>query len=240
MILLRCWIVIFALASLVISGFGNFDEKFLLKARQNLATLHENCMFSWLYENPDRPIKFPKVFEFPLDAREHLDELNSIAKQFRKIPYHDYSQYFGPWVENIWYSHFNASSIENFGGMIPLFFNWVDTQIKGELDVMIDELRKVLRPNVIYITVSQSDRGIHNLQFLFPNVLVLSAGGMGHVPIPLVKGEVPFRPPPKKYQYDVSFFGSDRDERHLILTKAIDCAKKIGFSPVNTCETNER
>jgi hypothetical protein len=36
-----------------------------------------------------------------------------------------------------------------------------------------------------------------------PNILVLSAGGFGHVPIPLIKGEIPAVEPPETYHRDV-------------------------------------
>lgn len=53
-------------------------------------------------------------------------------------------------------------------------------------------MRSVLRPNVPYITVSQNDQGLPAgsdlmAMNLIPNLLVLSAGGYGHVPIPLFK-----------------------------------------------------
>jgi hypothetical protein len=53
-------------------------------------------------------------------------------------------------------------------------------------------LLSVLRPTVPYVTVSQNAGGIpgghSNLSMaIMPNLLVLSAGGLGHVPIPLLK-----------------------------------------------------
>jgi hypothetical protein len=56
----------------------------------------------------------------------------------------------------------------------------------------VASLLSVLRPNVPYVTVSQNAGGIpgghRNLSMaMLPNLLVLSAGGMGHVPIPLLK-----------------------------------------------------
>lgn len=36
-----------------------------------------------------------------------------------------------------------------------------------------------------------------------PNILVLSAGGFGHVPIPLIKGEIPAVAPPETFHRDV-------------------------------------
>lgn len=46
------------------------------------------------------------------------------------------------------------------------------------------------------------------MQAAHPNILTISAGGWGHIPIPLIKGEVPFNPPPEKFQYDTVFFGN--------------------------------
>jgi hypothetical protein len=212
---------------------AEYSEQFLVKANNSLALLREKCMYTWLYENPWRPISFPKEYVFPLDAKSHLDELNAVVQPYRGIRPHSYAGYSGPWIENIWIQRYSTASIETFGGIIPLFVNWVDSQLEGKLDQIIKDLEKVLRPNVLYITVSQSDEGIHNFQYLHPNVLVLSAGGFGHVPIPLIKGEVQYQPPPQTFTHEVSFIGSDRDERHLILTRALTFAKAVGFNTAN-------
>ena len=42
-------------------------------------------------------------------------------------------------------------------------------------------LLKVLRPDVMYITVVQGAEGLKSIGDLFPNILVLSSGGYGHV-----------------------------------------------------------
>ena len=42
-------------------------------------------------------------------------------------------------------------------------------------------LLKVLRPDVMYITVVQGAEGLKLIGDLFPNMLVLSSGGYGHV-----------------------------------------------------------
>jgi hypothetical protein len=57
---------------------------------------------------------------------------------------------------------------------------------------MLAALHSVLRPNVPYITVNFNDDGLNALgkvdhKKLYPNLLVLSAGGHGHVPIPLFR-----------------------------------------------------
>ena len=41
-----------------------------------------------------------------------------------------------------------------------------------------------------------------------PNILVISAGGWGHIPIPLIKGEVPYLPLPEHFELDTMFFGN--------------------------------
>jgi hypothetical protein len=87
-----------------------------------------------------------------------------------------------------------------YGPYIPIFIPWVDQFVNnwGYPNSFVRALKSVLRPNVPYITVSQNDEGIASnhrrlKQFHeeFPNLLVLSAGGYGHVPIPLFKQPEP-------------------------------------------------
>jgi hypothetical protein len=58
---------------------------------------------------------------------------------------------------------------------------------------LVKTLERVLRPNVAYVTVSQNDDGLPGRDAKFArllkvhNVVVLSAGGYGHVPILLLK-----------------------------------------------------
>ena len=72
------------------------------------------------------------------------------------------------------------------------------------------------------VTVSQNDEGIwipntKDKRVLqpwdvneFPNILVFSAGGFGHVPVPLMMGERPLRPLPQptSQQFLMSFVGT--------------------------------
>jgi hypothetical protein len=90
-----------------------------------------------------------------------------------------------------------------YGPYIPIFIPWVDQFVNhwGYPNAFVRALKSVLRPNVPYITVSQNDEGLASnhrrlKQFHdeFPNVLVLSAGGYGHVPIPLFKQPEPALP----------------------------------------------
>lgn len=122
-----------------------------------------------------------------------------------KNPYHCGEGYCGPWIENRWISHFlegwdkrqaGMQLSDMFGPYIPIFMTYVDLWVANvfEYEAMIAKLKEVVRPSVAYITVVQHDTGmvssrdkIVNLMKEIPNVLVLSAGGYGHVPIPLFK-----------------------------------------------------
>jgi hypothetical protein len=155
------------------------------------------------------------VLEYPEDAMDHYHEIQKAMLPWAQHQgghhYHKGPNYNGPWIENYWISHFettiwdeatkrnDGTTVEPclsdyFGPFIPLFVPWVDQWVNnGNLypDGMIETLLSVLRPTVPYVTVSQSDLGMIGWGELdmesIPNVLVLSAGGYGHVPIPLLK-----------------------------------------------------
>jgi len=82
--------------------------------------------------------------------------------------------------------------------------------------------KNLLRDDVLYLVVSQSDVGIQLLHALRPNILVLSAGGFGHIPIPLIKGEIePSRLPGGVYQNfssDIAFFGTLENHKSRLPT----------------------
>ena len=124
--------------------------------------------------------------------------------------------YSGPWIEQVWIAHGKAKWAESashaerrraFGGAIPLFVPWVDWHLRGRIqpgssskvtritypEGLVSTITSILRPSVPYVTVSWSDYGIPGQPLdsmpmaRIPNVLVFSAGGYGHVPIPLLK-----------------------------------------------------
>ena len=72
------------------------------------------------------------------------------------------------------------------------------------------EISALLRPDVLYVTVSQDDQGLHRLVQLRPNILVFSAGGSGHIAIPLVKGHFNMTTPPESFDFEVGFYGNIR------------------------------
>lgn len=125
----------------------------------------------------------------------------------------------GPWIENIYIDKFLDLNLSNFGGLIPIFAQWIDIEIISHRDYFQkqDEILSLIRPNVLYVTVSQGDKGIGSLSLRAPNILVLSSGGYGNVPLPLIRGEMSYYPPPSNFSYDISFYGSIRNSREVIL-----------------------
>jgi len=180
---------------------------------------------------------------YPKDAEAHFQELQNAFSALKTTP-HCHSGYCGPWIENDWINTYTSlwqkeqeskgsdarlSSI--FGPYIPIFVQFVDYWVRykqGYLEV-VDILRKVLRPDVPYITVSQNDEGLVSKRYFqmseFQNLLVLSAGGYGHVPVPLYKqlgnidaGKIPM----KNRKYIASYMGSPWNAPHKLRQRMCD------------------
>lgn len=164
-------------------------------------------------------------YHFPLDAEQHYKDILNITKTFRQVTVHPWADYPGPWIENLYIDHFIAKPLSYFSGLFPLFIQWTDIHCaeweepkntsNPTRELLRNTLKSVLRKDVLYVTVDQDDQGIFEpLAKEFPNILSLSAGGFGHVPIPLIKGEIPYQEPPKAssdFEWTVGFFGSNRD-----------------------------
>jgi len=149
---------------------------------------------------------------FPEDAEYHFEELKNRTARFRQAPVHEYANYEGPWIENIFIKEFMDRPLSYFNGFIPIFIQWIDTQIlRGRhFDNIYNELSGILRPNVIYLAISQGDVGLGKIGTANPNIFVLAAGGYGHVPIPLVRAEIPYEPLPQQFEQDIGFFGNSK------------------------------
>jgi hypothetical protein len=172
--------------------------------------------------------------QYPIDAEEHYNEIRRKMAPWAQHEQHEYHKgagYSGPWIENEFIAYFETlfdrQSVEIdstcladlFGPFIPLFIPWVDHWVHAKSRYpkgFIDALRSVLRPDVPYITVSQNAQGLRGFPHSpFPmkfisNVLILSAGGYGHVPIPLLKQEEPRNNfiPVRDRTIDLSYVGS--------------------------------
>jgi hypothetical protein len=170
------------------------------------------------------------MLQYPSDAEAHFRDIRKVmapwAQHGDHTP-HVASGYSGPWIENHWISHFerlyndsddSTCLSDHFGAYIPLFLPWVDHVVNNYMrypDGFLEALHSVLRPNVPYITVSQNAEGLHtrtdiSLMSDMPNVIVLSGGGYGHIPVPLIKQEEKLNnlKPVEDRQYDISYVGS--------------------------------
>ena len=174
-------------------------------------------------------------FEYPDDAEAHFEELNrtmsAFTKGVRPLCGKITAGYCGPWIENHWIWTFSAKWKNRpngtrlrdiFGPYIPILFPFLDIWIPHFYRYppgIIETLNQTMRRNVLYIALSQSDDSLfgHNLKHWgkftlqdFPNLLLMSAGGYGHVPLPLFKQtEDPVHAPPiMDRPYAVSFMGS--------------------------------
>ena len=171
---------------------------------------------------------------YPKDAFQHFQEihqrLDKWAQHADHKPHHA-ADYEGPWIENTWISHFqkelqskNNSLSDVFGPYIPIFIPWTDiwvgSRYKYPKDLVLEIMKEdLLREDVMYITVNQNDDGFvgrcsefSDLQSKY-HITVLSAGGYGHVPIPLLKQPEPSlsKVPPSEREHTISYVGSKKN-----------------------------
>jgi len=211
------------------------------------------------------------ILEYPNDADAHFYEIRMAMApwmQHTSHKMHHAAGYAGPWIENRWISHFeslyddsngnttNNHSTDNdcycltdiFDPFVPLLLPWVDHWVRNSMRYppgFLDALTSVLRPTVPYITVSQNDEGItgyHEFNMTeYPNILVLSAGGYGHVPIPLFKQEektATTKTSTQNRKFSFSYVGSlQHSPRHLRETMHAQLSNLTSTIKVNTSTT---
>eukprot|EP00408_Alexandrium_pacificum_P009280 CAMPEP_0171230766 /NCGR_PEP_ID=MMETSP0790-20130122/39564_1 /TAXON_ID=2925 /ORGANISM="Alexandrium catenella, Strain OF101" /LENGTH=439 /DNA_ID=CAMNT_0011696985 /DNA_START=84 /DNA_END=1403 /DNA_ORIENTATION=+ len=137
--------------------------------------------------------------EYPADAEEHVEEIRRAMRQWK------YGSAGTRNVEDIWNNDFadmwfhrpdKSKRLSHFfGPYVPIFADFLVPWLVGNHhyypEGFVTALRSVLRRNVPYVVVSQNAEGLVGKgEFRmseFPNVLVLSAGGYGHVALPLMK-----------------------------------------------------
>ena len=159
----------------------------------------------------DNPIREGRALSlrFPSDAMEHYSALLKATEKYRLYPHHAFGGYRGPWIESLFIKHFIGRPLESFSGLFPIFVQWIenDHATRNLHNPLFDDLRRLLRKDVIYVLVSQANQGIFQLIDEFPNILMLSAGGFGHIPLPLIKGELSKTDLPQFFSIDIGFFG---------------------------------
>jgi len=168
----------------------------------------------------------PVRLTYHRDLEAHYVHLLNVTAQFRGLPPHHGSGFDGPWIENLFIKEFIDKPFAYFNGLIPLFVQWSDYNLHHHTtdgwpeERVFRPLVAALRRDVLYVAVSQANYGLSFLTATHPNVLVMNSGGEGNVPIPLIKGEIPYQPidPTMFPRYDVGFFGSiDHGHRKKLL-----------------------
>jgi hypothetical protein len=149
-------------------------------------------------------------------------------------------------LEAIWRSWEKKLSCEAFGGLIPLFVNWGSILIfyarrPWRYSKLMRSVMALLRPDFIYVTLSQGDEGItglgHNLCDLPRNLLIISACGQGHIPMLLHVGVKSGELRPEnypitdQYEFDAVFAGNFRSHplRRLMGSVVWNESKRIGL-----------
>lgn len=204
---------------------------FFLREVENFSTTFDfavRCL-----HDEGRDLKSTDTYVYPDDADAHFDEIHESFRQFDERP-HKAAGYSGPWIENVWINTFGKKLAANrragkplsatFGPFVPLLVPWTDLWVNANPERLIypssfkNVLKAALRPSVIYVTVSQCDLGIYGNPpssggsdfetSEMNNILVLSAGGYGHVAIPLLAGPLDRCEQRNNRSYDVSFQGT--------------------------------
>ena len=175
----------------------------------------------------------------------HYAEVLNRTRPFRGHKVHHVHGWGGPWIENAWIDIFCCDvRVHAFGRFVPLFIQWVDLFViagKGKAYPASLRLRetldKLLRPDVLYVTVSQNADGIGLAPGQsggwaaerWPNLLVFSAGGVGHVPIPLIKGELAWSNaslPPFGHEQALGFYGGTTTS-HPLRARLVDALRTV-------------
>eukprot|EP00457_Paulinella_chromatophora_P006182 gb/GEZN01006200.1/.p1 GENE.gb/GEZN01006200.1/~~gb/GEZN01006200.1/.p1 ORF type:complete len:424 (+),score=35.98 gb/GEZN01006200.1/:100-1371(+) len=202
---------------------------------------------SWSFpEDCYRLVSNKSELQLPLDAEEHYQELLVSTAHFRDLPLRpSHSSQSDPVIENHWISTFCCEEPRGrFGPYIPLFIQWSDIETSRKSWWLVPKLAQFLtsnlRRNVPYITVSQSPHGLLNFTrnlSNFPNLLILSAGGVGDAALPLYPHALVMDPvrrlPNAELLYDIAFVGSmesklSRCLQHLVTTSSTNLSSYFG------------
>ncbi len=172
------------------------------------------------------PLKF--TTQIPHQIQSHYIFLLNKTEKFRQSPIQlSGNENQEPYIEKRFIDTFSRNNLTYFGGMVPLFVQWTDYQqlhknesVKHDEHIMFREILKYMRPDVLYVTVAQANKGLSLFRNV-KNVLVLSAGGVGQIPIPLSKGVIAHSPLNlmQLASYNpLGFFGSlDHGPRHSLI-----------------------
>jgi len=178
----------------------------------------------------------------------------------------------GRWVDAFAFRDYTAATFqETFGNFIPLFVNWMGlyklenfhsndlvnkhvAKFRGykmrnytEFIQAVNVIKNALNPKFAYFTVSNHDLGAFAAFDFYrntPNMLVFSAGGYGHVPIPLLSNsEIPYIPLDKNSTANmISFVGAMHKNRELFIRMYKSASRKfqstVTIHPIESSSTD--
>lgn len=177
---------------------------------------------------------------YPTDAEDHFHEIHETLRNFSSKARPACPLGFcGPWIEDDWIDTFGGLWNEEkqqkgkgarlahiFGPFIPILYPFFNTEeAMSDRPAFEATINGVLRPDVPYIIVTQDMVGSEMLHIeSFPNLLVISAGGFGHVPVPLYKQQEALSNviPMKDRKYLTSYVGSNGHGPKRIRERMID------------------
>lgn len=205
-----------------------------------------------LNEDPHACLKMTTnnlYLSYPQDAEIHFEHINArlapwqtfVFKKTRQ-KYHRYHGWDGPWIESEWTRMIEklwsdrtlgTRLLHLFGPYIPIAVPLLDIASVSwdAYELLLRDLEALLRPEVPYVILVQHDDGLAANHHAFkhmernhPNLLVFSAGGYGHIPVPL-----PLRPmhlvlekkPAKERQFFANYVGTIGHAPHKLREKVV-------------------
>lgn len=166
--------------------------------------------------NSNTDIFMSKSFE---ERKYHAKWINDEIQKIipKKMSHHCWSGFCGPWLEDIW-NKMENEDFHIFGPFIPLFVPWSEMWITNSTLYINwrNKIIELLQKDYFYITLSSNSAGIEGRdeqrRILPDNLLIISSGGRGHIPILMFMKELSPNDYPinENYEYDLMFVGTYR------------------------------
>ena len=162
---------------------------------------------------------YPRAYEKALLQlrREHANDPGVVllAESFYP-PFHSYMEHHGPWLEHVvqerWLRGGYAEDPDKANNWTFVGVPWTDLRVhrgpNGTFADLETELAKHLQPGRRYFTVLNHFQG--SPVPLPDHLQVFSGGGIGHIPVPLLKDQLPYYDGPRDIL--CSFMGRGLDE----------------------------
>jgi hypothetical protein len=153
------------------------------------------------------------------DRQTHTREINDAIRQIinMRLTKFCWMGTCGPWLEETWMKMEAEADFDDFGPFVPIFVPWVKLWVRTMKSKaywnILPKILDLIRPDFVYVTLCHNSAGIEGkdnyTRRIPPNLLVMSQGGKGHIPLLLWLRELHWRdyPIPDSYKYDAVFLG---------------------------------